>query len=78
MLVAGQAASFFSAGDWLFSRMDDLDSAVEAALNPGTGSGAGAGDAAGGSSGGGEPAPLSDGPGEYELVGCIRLVAVGL
>ena len=66
-----------SPGDWLFSRMDDLDAAVEAALGAGSGGGAGDSGAAAGGRGCEEPAPPSDGPGEYELVGCIRWVLAG-
>mmetsp|Transcript_30229 Transcript_30229/g.81233 ORF Transcript_30229/g.81233 Transcript_30229/m.81233 type:complete len:847 (+) Transcript_30229:96-2636(+) len=52
------------AGDWLFSHMDDLDSAVRAAEAKAAGVDAGPATAAGGGG-----APAEDGEGEYELVG---------
>jgi ubiquitin carboxyl-terminal hydrolase 5/13 len=55
------------AADWLFSRMDDLQGAVEAVMAAGAGGGGVTGTAA--------EAPASqgllDGPGEYELMGFV-------
>ncbi|KAL4439029.1 hypothetical protein ABPG77_006966 [Micractinium sp. CCAP 211/92] len=53
------------AADWLMSRIDDLDAAVEAALASASGAGAPAGGAGAGA------APLLDGPGRYELEAII-------
>ncbi|KAL4452659.1 hypothetical protein ABPG75_008321 [Micractinium tetrahymenae] len=56
------------AADWLMSRIDDLDSAVEAALAAASGAGAPAGGGGGAGSG---AAALLDGPGRYELLAII-------
>ena len=65
--LAATSGSLERAADWLFSHMDDLDSAVAAALSGGGGGGVGGG-------GGGAAAPASednDGGGAYDLLGFI-------
>lgn len=60
------------AADWLFSRTDDLESAVEAAMAPPGGASGSAAAGGGGGAAAAEPvAGADDGPGEYELVGFI-------
>eukprot|EP00798_Chlamydomonas_sp_ICE-L_P030886 gene30886-35934_t len=56
------------AADWLFSHMDDLDSAVASVLSSATAAAATPAGAAGGSSGSSQ---MKDGPGNYELMGII-------
>jgi len=59
--LAATGGAVERAADWLFSRTDDLESAVAAAL----------GEGGGGGGGGGAAAAEDDGPGEYDLVGFI-------
>lgn len=70
--LAACQGSVERAADWLFSRGDNLDAAVEAALAPPSAAGGtGGGSAAAAAAAPLQPANLLDGPGKYELVGIV-------
>ncbi|PSC74028.1 ubiquitin carboxyl-terminal hydrolase 5 isoform X1 [Micractinium conductrix] len=69
--LAACAGDVERAADWLMSRMDDLDGAVDAALAAAASGGAAAAPAAGAVAAPAAPAALLDGPGRYELFGII-------
>lgn len=59
------------AGDWLFSHMDDLDSAVQSVMGAQQAAGQAAAQGGAAQAGAGGAGRLLDGPGKYELVGFV-------